>query len=55
MKTDGVVDGNRENENDTLWELEKLLDSRIQSANAGVVSRTTPSQVFAPAIRSRVN
>jgi hypothetical protein len=38
---------------DALRELEKLLDRRIQAAQAGAVSRRTPSEVFAEATRKR--
>ena len=40
-------------ENAALQELEKLLDSRIRAAQAGAVSRRTPSEVFAEATRKK--
>jgi hypothetical protein len=45
--------GTDEADNDALMELEKLLDRRIQAAQAGAVSRRTASEVFAQATRKR--
>jgi hypothetical protein len=36
-----------------LRELEELLDNRIHAAQAGAVSRRTPSEVFAEAARKK--
>jgi hypothetical protein len=42
-----------ESENAALRELEALLDSRIQSAEAGAVSRRTTKEIFAAAVREK--
>jgi Antitoxin ParD len=36
-----------------LQELEELLDNRLHAAQAGAVSRRTPSEVFAEATRKK--
>ena len=36
-----------------LQELEELLDNRIRAAQAGAISRRTPSEIFAEAARKR--
>ena len=41
-------------ENEALVKLEKLLDSRIQAAKSGAISRRTPSEIFADNIRKRL-
>ena len=46
--------GADEEDNDALVELEKLLDRRIEAAQAGAVSRKTASEVFRGAARKRV-
>jgi uncharacterized protein (DUF1778 family) len=46
--------GADETDNDALVELEKLLDRRIEAAQAGAVSRRTASEVFGAAARKRV-
>lgn len=46
--------GTAETETAALRELEKLLDQCIRAAQAGAVSRTTASEVFAGALRKRV-
>ncbi len=35
----------------TLQEMEELLDDRIRAAQAGAISRRTPSEIFAEAAR----
>ena len=45
--------GTGEAESAALHELEKLLDSRIRAAQAGAVSRRTPSEIFAEAARKK--
>jgi len=45
--------GTGESDNAALQELEKLLDNRIRAAQAGAVSRRTPSEVFAEAVRKK--
>lgn len=43
-----------EADDNAMLELEKLLDSRIRSAQAGAVSRRTASEVFADVTRKKV-
>jgi hypothetical protein len=45
--------GADEPDNEALVELEKLLDRRIQAAQAGAVSRRTASEIFVEATRKR--
>jgi uncharacterized protein (DUF1778 family) len=40
-------------ESAALQELEELLDNRIRAAQAGAISRRTPSEIFAKAARKR--
>ena len=46
--------GADETDDEALMELEKLLDRRIQAAQAGAVSRRTASEIFAEASRKGV-
>ncbi|HTV38975.1 MAG TPA: hypothetical protein VMF08_00255 [Candidatus Sulfotelmatobacter sp.] len=45
--------GGDEADDNAVLELEKLLDSRIRAAQAGAVSRKTPSEVFADVTRKK--
>ena len=48
-RTLGTGDG----QDAALQELEELLDKRIHAARTGVVSRRTPSEIFAEAARKK--
>ncbi len=45
--------GTGEADSAALQELEELLDERIRAAQAGAVSRRTPSEIFAETARKR--